>query len=165
MFIPCKDYLKRISTALEHVAAPLIEDDFARGQVLAAVFLIDNLSDRIDYKPDLIQKEADKCCETINEVFKAVSKVTDQAPAELSEFVKDLEEKGPQPGLIFRNLCDKMLSTAIDWFFTHRDKLESKVDLEIDAMIIKYLTDINMRDLGMLKVSTSGKLIQSKDKT
>ena len=67
MFIPVKDYLKRITFALEHVAAPQIESDFARGQVLAAVFLLDNLSTRIDYKPEVITKEIEKtCCNTVS---------------------------------------------------------------------------------------------------
>jgi hypothetical protein len=162
MFMPTTNYLKRITLALEHEAAPRIEDDFARGQVLAAVFLLDNLADRIDYKPDVIEKEVEKCCDTIKAIVEAVG--DENLPDEIKEFMAELEGDELVKNLAFRNKCDHVLSLAIDLYFKHRDKLDPEADLELDEKIVKYITDINLRDLGMFKISCSSKLIQAKDK-
>ena len=72
MFINTEEYLRRITHTLEHVVAPLIESDFGRGQLLSAVFLLDQLTDRIDYKAELIQQEIETGCETIRKIVDAI---------------------------------------------------------------------------------------------
>jgi len=164
MFVSTGNYLKRIAYALEHVAAPRIEDDFARGQVLAAVFLIDNLSDRIDYKPDLIAKEIGQHCEVIKAVVEPLAGKA-AMPVELREFVEELDRDGMGADIDCRTRCEAMFSLAVDYFFENRGELAAEASNEINAKVVKHITGLNMRDLGLFKISTSSKLIQSKDKS
>lgn len=160
MFVSAQDYVKRISHALEHVVVPQIDSDHARGQVLAAVFLLDQLIDRIEYKAGLIGQETKSGCETVKKVVQAFG---DNAPDDLLKFTEEVDRNGPGEGLEFRDQCDKMMSVAIDFFFDNKDKLDPEAAHEINGEILKQLKIIGARNIGMLKLSTSGKLIQTKD--
>jgi len=91
MFISTEEYLYRITYALEHVIAPLIESDFARGQLLAAVFLLDQLTDRIDYKAELVEQEIETACETIRKVVDAIEERGGETPNDLKAFLGEVE--------------------------------------------------------------------------
>jgi len=163
MFMSTGDYLKRITHNLEHVVAPQIESDFARGQVLAAVFLLDQLSDRIDYKASIVSNEIKMSTETIKKVVETCREKESDVPDDLSGFIEELEKGDHGMNIEFRGRCDKMLCLAIDYFYACRGKISAESAHEIESIIINLLTKIGGRDLGMLKPSTSGKLIQTKD--
>jgi DUF438 domain-containing protein len=163
MFISVQDYLKRITNSLEHIAAPHIEDDFARGQVLAAVFLLDNLADRVSYKEELITGEIEKCFAVIKKVTDAIKEKTGELPDELAKFLKENEDNGGGKDLKYRDLCDTMLSATIDLLFEKKNILDPKVATALSKAIMNYMAGMNMRDIGMLNISCSAKLIQAKD--
>ena len=165
MFISPQDYLKRITYALEHVVAPQIDSDQARGQLLAAVFLLDQFSDRIEYKHALIMQEIESDCETIRKIIGACKGKSSEVPQDIAAFMEKLEKGGHEADINFRNQCDKMLSLAIEYFWACCDKLDAEQVREVKGLIIKQIMKIGGRNLGLFKPSTSGKLIQTKNKT
>jgi hypothetical protein len=163
MFMSAQDYLQRISHALEHVVAPQIESEYLRGQLLAAVFLLDQLTDRIDYKPDLIRQEIQDGCETMRMVVSVLMENGASPPDELKDFLKEVEPGTYESSLEFRNRCDGMLSMAIDLFYAHRTRLDPSVEYEVEGVLLEHLNAVASRDVGMHKFSTSLKLLQKKD--
>ena len=162
MFISTEEYLHRITHALEHVIAPLIESDYGRGQLLAAVFLLDQLTDRIDYKAELIQQEIETGCETIRKIVDAIEERGGEAPGDLKAFLGETGRENCAQDLAFRSRCDEMLCAAIDWFYASRKKFDPTSAHALEGLILGHLTQIASRDLGMFKPSTSEKLLQSR---
>ena len=162
MFTSTQDYLQRITHALEHVIAPQIESDFLRGQLLAAVFLLDQLTDRIDYKVDLIMQEIGSACETIRKVVEALDERGGEVLDDLRAFLREIDEGARGEDLAFRNRCDQVLCSAIDSFFANRDKFDPASAHAIEGLILGHLAQIAARDLGMYKPSTSEKLLDFK---
>ncbi len=163
MFISTNDYLKRITHSLEHVVVPEIESDFARGQVLAAVFLLDQLMDRIDYKTDLIEKEVEPCCALIKKITDTIKETTGNTSDDLVSFIEDIEKNDPGKDIKFRDKSNEMLCSAIDLFFENRLKMDPDITTELNNQILEFFGKINARDFSLFKMSTSGKLIQTKD--
>ncbi len=163
MFISTEDYLYRITHALEHVVAPLIESEYGRGQLLAAVFLLDQLTDRIDYKADIIKQEIETNCEAIRKVVDVVEKKAGEVPRDLKVFLDEIDGGAFVQDLAFRTRCDEMLCMAIDSYFSNRDRFDSASAHEMEDLLLGSLTQIASRDLGMFKPSTSQKLLQPKD--
>ena len=164
MFISTEEYLHRISHALEHVVAPLIESDFARGQLLAAVYLLDQLTDRIQYKEELIEQEIEAGRETIRKILDALEERGGEVPEDLKAFVAETGRQGCPRDLAFRARCDEMLCSAIDSFYANRTRFDPAVAHEVEGWILGHLTQIASRDLGMYKPSTSQKLLDSRGK-
>jgi hypothetical protein len=162
MFTSTQEYLQKITHTLEHVIAPQIESDYLRGQLLAAVFLLDQLTDRIDYKADLIAQEVGSGFETIEKVVQALDDRGVEVPGDLRAFVSEIDEGERGADLAFRSRCDQMLCSAIDSFFANRDKLDPASVHAVDGAILGHLTRIAGRDLGMYKPSTSEKLLDFK---
>ncbi len=162
MFISLKDYLKRITYSLEHVVAPELESDYAKGQLLAAVFLLDQLTDRAEYKGSLIEQEIDLSTQSISEIIAAFEDVAIEVPAELKEFITELGDENCKKDLKLRETSEKMMGLAIEQLFANKHKLPDETAHQLNGMIIRQLNRITSRDMGMLKPSTSGKLIQRK---
>lgn len=162
MFISTEEYLHRITHALEHVIAPLIESDYGRGQLLAAVFLLDQLTDRIEYKAELIQQEIETGCETIRKIVDAIEERGGEAPGDLKAFLGEIDRESCAQDLAFRSRCDEMLCSAIDSFYANRKKFDPASAHAVEGLILGHLTQIASRDLGMFKPSTSQKLLQSR---
>jgi hypothetical protein len=165
MFISTEEYIKRITYALEHVVLPEVNAEFARGQLLAAIFLLDQLIDRVDYKADLVSQEIDMSCDTIKKIIDGVAAKVGDKPDELEVFLGELEKEGYGKDLKFRDQANEMLCKAIDFFFVHRKKLDPDVAHEINGVILEHFSMISSRDLNMMKPSTSDRLIQSKEKS
>jgi hypothetical protein len=162
MFISAQEYLQRVSHALEHVVAPEIESEYVRGQVLAAVFLIDQLMDRIDYKPELIRQEIQSSCKTAQRVLSVLMERGVNPPNEVKEFLTEVERGSYELTVECRNRCADSLSVAIDLFHAHRNRLESAVDYEMEEVLLGHLSTVASRDMGLFKFSTSMKLLQKK---
>jgi len=165
MFLSAEEYLHRITYALEHVVAPLIESDFGRGQLLAAVFLLDQLTDRLDYKAELIQQEIETGCETIRKIVNALEEGDRQVPEGLGAFLDELDRQGPGKDLAFRSRCDEMLCSAIDSFFANRKGFDPASAHALEGLILAHLTQIASRDMGMFKPSTSQQLLDARGKS
>ncbi len=165
MFLSAQDYLLRVAHALEHVIAPEVESDFLRGQLLAAVFLLDQLTDRVDYKADLIEQEIEGACRAVRKVVGALEEGSGAVPDELRSFLGEIEPAGYATDLAFRSRCDEMLCSAIDAFFAGRDKLDSDSAYDTESAILEHLAWVASRDLGMVKPSTSQKLLHFKKQT
>jgi hypothetical protein len=163
MFISTTDYLHRITYALENVIAPQIESDYLRGQLLAAVYLLDQLADRVDYKADLIAQEIEGSCETIRKVVEAIDERAGEVPGDLEAFLREIDRAGCGQDLAFRRRCDEMLCAAIDSFHANRDRFDPASAHQMEGLILEHLAQIAGRDLGMLKPSTSAKLLQPKN--
>ncbi len=159
MFLSTEEYLHRITHALEHVVAPLVESDFARGQLLAAVYLLDQLTDRIEYKADMIEQEIETGIETIRKIVEAIEEREGRVPDDLKSFVQEAGQEGRARDLAFRSQCDVMLSTAIDAFYANRKTFDSASSHALEGLILGHLTQIGSRDMGMYKPSTSEKLL------
>ena len=162
MFLSTEEYLHRITNALENVVAPLIESDYGRGQLLAAVFLLDQLTDRIDYKAELIQQEIETGCETIRKIVDAIQDGGGEVPGDLKAFIDEVEGESCVQDLAFRGRCDEMLCSAIDAFYSNRKRFDPASAHATEGLILGHLTQIASRDLGMFKSSTSEKLLQSR---
>jgi hypothetical protein len=164
MFTSTQEYLQRITHSLEHVIAPQIESDYLRGQLLAAVFLLDQLTDRVDYKADLLAQEIEGSCETIRGIVEALDEREGEVPADLRAFASEIDQGGRGADLAFRSRCDQMLCSAIDSFFASRDNFDPASAHAVDGLILGHLAQIAGRDLGMYKPSTSEKLLDFKTK-
>ncbi|OGP61122.1 MAG: hypothetical protein A2V67_09040 [Deltaproteobacteria bacterium RBG_13_61_14] len=162
MFMSTDLYLKRITQALEKVVAPEIESDRVRGQVFAVINLIEQLAEKIEYKPALIQQEIEMGSETFRRVVQAVEKGVGDVPKDLQAFLQELERPDPGQGLGFRDRVEEMLCQAIDFFYAHRGRLEPAAALEVDGLIRGYITKITTRDLGLLKPPNIEKISRSK---
>ena len=162
MFTSTQEYLQRITHALKHVIAPQIESDFLRGQLLAAVFLLDQLTDRVDYRVDLLAQEIEGSCETIFRIVEALDERGGEVPGDLRTFASEIGQGDRGGDLAFRSRCDQMLCSAIDSFFANRDKFDPASAHAIEGLILGYLAQIAARDLGMYKPSTSEKLLDFK---
>ena len=165
MFISTKEYLHRITYALENVIAPLVESDYGRGQLLAAVFLLDQLTDRIDYKAELIRQEIEAGCETIRRIVDGLIERAVEVPDDLKSFLDEVDREGRAQDLALRGRCDEMLCSAIDAYYANRDRFDPGSAQVMEGKILGHLTQIASRDLGMLKPSTSAKLLQSKSES
>ena len=164
MFTSTQDYLQRITHSLEHVIAPRIESDYLRGQLLAAVFLLDQLADRVDYKVDLLAQEIEGSCETIRRIVEALDERGGEVPGDLRAFASEIDQGDRGTDLDFRSRCDQTLCSAIDSFFANRDKFDLASAHTMDGLILGHLAQIAARDLGMYKPSTSEKLLDFKTK-
>ncbi len=162
MFLSTEEYLHRITHALEHVVAPLIESDYARGQLLAAVFLLDQLTDRIEYKADRVEQEIEATCDTIRKIVDALKERAGEVPGDLRAFVEEAGREGAARDLTFRGRCEEMLCSAIDSFYANRKRFDPDSAHDLEGLILGHLTRIASWDLGMFKPSTSQKLLQSK---
>jgi hypothetical protein len=162
MFTSTQEYLQKITHTLEHVIAPQIESDYLRGQLLAAVFLLDQLTDRVDYRADLLAQEIEGSCETILRIVEALDEGGGEVPGDLRAFVSEIDQGDRGGDLAFRSRCDQMLCSAIDSLFANRDKLDPASAHAVDGLILGHLTQIAGRDLGMYKPSTSEKLLDFK---
>ena len=160
MFMSTDLYLKRITQALDKVVAPEIESDRVRGQVFAVINLIEQLAEKIEYKPALIQQEIEMGSETFRRVVQAVEKGVGDVPKDLQAFLQELDRSGQ--GLGFRDRVEEMLCQAIDFFYAHRGRLEPAAALEVDGLIRGYITKITTRDLGLLKPPNIEKISRSK---
>ena len=165
MFLSTEEYLHRITHALEHVVAPLVESDFARGQLLAAVYLLDQLTDRIDYKAEIVEQEIETTCETTRKVVDAVEERGGQVPDDLKSFVREPAGEGRVPDLAFLSRCEEMLSAAIDSFYVNRKAFDPASAHATEGLILAHLTQIGSRDMGMYKPSTSQKLLDARGKS
>jgi hypothetical protein len=165
MFLSARDYLHRIAHALEHVIAPEVDSDFLRGQLLAAVFLLDQLTDRVDYKADLIEQEIEGACRTVRQVVEALGEGAGGVPDRLRAFLREIETGGCARDLAFRSRCDEMLCSAVDAFFAGRDKLDPASARDTEGVILEHLARVASRDLGMVKPSTSQKLLTFRKQT
>jgi len=164
MFISTEEYLRRITHAMENVIAPLVESDYGRGQLLAAVFLLDQLTDRIDYKAELIKQEIEAGCETIRKIVDALEQGAGEVPEDLKTFLGEIDREGCTQDLAFRGRCDEMLCSAIDAFYANRKSFDPASAHAMEGLILGHLIQIASRDLGMLKPSTSQKLLDSRGK-
>lgn len=162
MFISTEEYLHRITHALEHVIAPLIESDYGRGQLLAAVYLLDQLTDRIDYKQELIQQEIETGCEIIRKIVDSIEERGGETADDLKAFLGETDWENCAPNLAFRGRCDEMLCSAIDSFYANRKKFDPASAHTMEGLILGHLTQIASRDMGMFKPSTSEKLLHSR---
>lgn len=162
MFISAQEYLQRISHALEHEVAPNVECDHLRGQILAAVFLLDQLADRIDYKPEMIRQEAEAACKLLRRILEALRTTGSELPAEWQNFGSAVQAEPAADLLGFRNRCNEALSRAIDLFFSCRAGLTAEAAFEIDGLILEHALQVASRDLGMMKPSTSMKILQKR---
>jgi len=162
MFMTTDLYLKRITQALEKVVAPEIESDHVRGQVYAVVNLIEQLAEKIEYKPDLIAQEIQMGCETIRQAVATVGKAAGETPAELQAFLQELDRSGPGQGLGFRNRVEEMLCQAIDFFYAQRGRMEPAAAAEVDGRIRDHITKLTTRDLGLMKPPNIEKISRSK---
>ncbi len=162
MFMTTTEYLQRITHAIEHVIVPQIESDFLRGQLLASVFLLDQLTDRIEYKADFIGVEEDLSRDTMKKIVTVMEEKGIRTPDDIRTFIQ-VHDGACEKTLEFRDRCDEMFCTLIKFFFAHKEKLDEDVAHEIEGLIIEYCSTINSRDLGVFKMSTSQQLIQTKD--
>jgi hypothetical protein len=165
MFISTEEYIKRISYALEHVVLPDVESEFARGQLIAAIFLLDQLIDRVDYKAELVTQEIDLSYDTIKKIIEGVAEKAGDAPDELKAFLEELEKEDCGKDLKLRDQANEMLCKAIDLFFAHRKKMDPVVAHEINGVILEHFSMVSSRDLNMMKTSTGDRLVQSKEKS
>ena len=165
MFLSTEEYLHRITHALEHVVAPLVESDFARGQLLSAVYLLDQLTDRIDYKAELVEQEIETTRETTLRIVDAIEERGGKVPEDLKSFVLEAAGEGRVRDLALRKRCEEMLSTAIDSFYANRKVFDPASAHATEGLILGHLTQIGSRDMGMYKPSTSQKLLDSRGKS
>jgi hypothetical protein len=164
MFTSTQEYLQRITHSLEHVIAPQIESDYLRGQLLAAVFLLDQLTDRVDYRVDLLTQEVEGSCEMIRRIVEALDERGGEVPGDLRAFASEIDQGNRGTDLAFRRRCDETLCSAIDAFFASRDKFDPASARTVDGLVLGHLAQIAARDLGMYKPSTSEKLLDFKTK-
>ncbi|MEW6442230.1 MAG: hypothetical protein AB1640_14935 [bacterium] len=163
MFMSAQEYLQRLSHALEHDVAPQIECDHLRRQVLAAVFLLDQLTERVEYRADLLRQEIESACAAMKKVFTTVKEKTGRdAPAEIRRFLEEVEGGPPTVDLELRNRCNALLSSTIDCFFACRKSLDPTAAHELQGLLLEQCMQVAGRDLGLLKPSTSMKLLQRK---
>jgi hypothetical protein len=165
MFLSTEEYLHRITHTLEHVVAPLVESDFARGQLLAAVYLLDQLTDRIDYRAEIVEEEIEMTRETTLKIVDAVRESGGQVPGDLEAFVREAAGEECSRDLAFRGRCEQMLSAAIDSFYANRKAFDPASAHAVEGLILGHLTQIGSRDMGMYKPSTSQKLLDARGKS
>jgi hypothetical protein len=165
MFLSTEEYLHRITHALEYVVAPLVESDFARGQLLSAVYLLDQLTDRIDYKAEIVEQEIETTRETTLRIVDAIEETGGEVPEDLKSFVHEAAGVGRARDLALRKRCEEMLSTAIDSFYANRKAFDPASAHATEGLILGHLTRIGSRDMGMYKPSTSQKLLDSRGKS
>ncbi len=162
MFLSPQEYLQRISHVLEHEVAPKVECDHLRGQILAAVFLLDQLSDRIEYKSEMIRQEAEAACGLLRRILEALRTAGSEPPAEWESLGSAIQTESAEELLAFRNRCNEALSRAIDLFFSCRAGLAAEAASEIEGLILEHALQVASRDLGMMKPSTSMKILQKR---
>lgn len=150
MFMSTEVYLKRIFYTLEHVIAPEVESDFARGQVFAVISLLEQLGSQIEYKRDIIEKDMKTGAGILREVVSALKDAGAEPPSELAKYMDGLESGGPV-SLAARDRLEEMISLAIDFFHEKGSKLESQKASEVDGLVRDFITKTATRDLGLLK--------------
>ena len=116
MFITPDLILKRISYALEHIVTPEIESDFIRGQVLAATFLLDQLTDRIEYKSDLLRMEIEMNSTTIEKIVSILEEKKVAVPDEIKTCLKEIKDED-NVDLDARKQYDSIFSNVIKLSF------------------------------------------------
>jgi len=161
MFMSAETYLSRITQTLEHVIAPEIESDYARGQVFAVINLIDQLARRIEYKSELISREIEAGFRTVSSIVRALEPRTD-IPEDLASFAGGEPPSGKD--IAARDAVDEMLCRAIELYFACKDNIEGEASKEVDEVIRAHITGLATRDLGLLKPPDFSKISRSSKK-
>ncbi len=162
MFITPDLILKRISHSLEHTVTPEIESDFIRGQVLAAIFLLDQLTDRIEYKSDLLRMEIETNCATMEKIVSILEEKKIVVPDEIKTSLNK-QNDDYNVNLDARKQYDNIFSNIIKLFYANKEKLDDETCFEIKNLMIDNFEKINLRDMSLMKLSTGPKLVQKKD--
>lgn len=162
MWISPELYLKRITQALEKTVAPEIESDLVRGQVFAVISLLQQLAERIAYKPDLIAQEIQAGGETLRSVISELAAAGSSAPGELQAFLEELDRAGADKGMGALLQVEEKLCAAIDFFFAARRQLAPETAARLDRLLRDYLTRQATRELGLTKPPNLEKISRSK---
>jgi hypothetical protein len=164
MFMTVDLYLKRIYHTLEHVIAPEVDDDFARGQVFAVINLLEQLGQKVEYKQDLIAQEIEQGSKILSIMVAAVQDAGADIPEKITSFMKELESGSPA-GLSKRNRLEEMLCLAIDLLHENKGLLEPERYAEVDRQVRDYITKLTTRDLGLMKPPAVDKISRPKKGT
>lgn len=151
MFISTNVYFRRIMDALENVIAPEVESDHVRGQVFAVVDLINQISDRVEYKHDHIEDDIKQGSKMIMQIAEALSEAGGQTPEEIEAFLKAFDEGSAGRGLALRKKVEETLCAAIDYFHENKNKMESNAAEKLDSDIRQHIFKNAGRDLGLMK--------------
>jgi hypothetical protein len=163
MFMTIDVYLKRIYHTLEHVIAPEVEDDFARGQVFAVINLLEQLAQKVEYKRDLISQEIEQGSRILKSIAEALEEARVGIPDELESFMKEVE-KSEAINLSMRNKLEEKLSLAMRLFNDNKGKLDKDKSKEVDKELRDYITKIATRDLGLMKPPAIDKISRPEKK-
>jgi len=150
MYMGLDAYLKRISSTLEKVVAPSIEDDKIRGQVFAVISLLGQLDKRAELKSGLIREEVEKNCAMAKKIIDKMGEAGTAPLKELEEELSELESASDWD-LKIRDRGENALSSAIRHFFTRKDDLPGEVAEEIDQMVREHLFSMSSKELGLTK--------------
>jgi hypothetical protein len=150
MFMSTDVYLKRIFHTLEHVIAPEVESDYARGQVFAVISLLEQLAQKIEYRQDLIAQEIKMGSRILKSITSALDQAGAEVPEEFGSFLNE-PDSGRVISLAVRNKLEEMLCLAIDLLHDNKGRIEQEQAMELDNQIRDYITKITTRDLGLMK--------------
>ncbi len=149
MFMSTDVFLKRIFYTLEHVIAPEVDDDFARGQVFAVISLLEQLASHVEFKRDLIEKDIRMGVKVLEGVLEALGEAGVEPPEELAEYMEGLDSM--PVNLRARDRMEEMISLAVELLHDNASRLDAARAGELDRMVRDYITKIATRDLGLLK--------------
>jgi len=150
MFVSINTYFERIHHTLEHVVAPEIESDYARGQVSAVIGLLGELSKKIEFRIDLIHEEINMNIKILVKIIKILKDNKIPVPDNSESFIREIKCNGQYNNLQYIDKANDIFHKTIDLFNTNRDKVEPALFEKMDELIREHITKISMRDLGFL---------------
>lgn len=164
MFAPIETYLERVFATLENVVAPEIQSDYARVQLFAAISLLQSLGKKVEYRQELIDERIKLYSEVVSRVFAAVEKSGGEPSAELRDFVREFQARGPGSGVGYLEKLEEKFSRTIDFFFANRKRLEPEEAETLDGEIRDALNRVCTGDLNFVATDNIDKAKKSKGK-
>ncbi|MDD5222992.1 MAG: hypothetical protein PHE84_03305 [bacterium] len=164
MFAPIETYLERVFATLENVVAPEIESDYARVQLFAAISLLQSLGKKVEYRQELIGERINLYSEVVSRVFAAVEKSGGEPSAELRDFVREFQARGPGHGVGYLEKLEEKFSRTIDFFYANREKLNPEEVEKLDQEIREALNRVCTGDLNFVATDNIDKAKKARGK-
>lgn len=129
--------IEGIIATMRREIIPNIEGDFARGQAIGIIYMLNSIQRRASWSNRFFHEQL-VAFSAASQRLHALASELPGAPLPSVTEAPDLPSEGALETA--RNAGDDQLSVLIDWLAEHRDRLPSRAVAEVEAILDDYLS-------------------------